>query len=161
MDDLGEDFELDLGGDLAEQVAVDFLGKEIIETHEEVEKEGSEDGEEPDNLESYLPVEGVTIMGKARLPFPVSTRLTRFEIAKLVKERARELQDGATPFYEPLPHQRGPRYAIQVAREEIMRKLPPLIINRRLPDGSEINISLKDAIIDSYYLPEIGVDYGK
>lgn len=67
-------------------------------------------------------------------------RLTRFEVARIISARALQIEYGAPCFVKI----KGD--PITKAREEFKRKLIPMSIKRKMPDGSEIIVDIKKAI---------------
>lgn len=73
-------------------------------------------------------------------------RLTKFEKARIIGLRALELSLGAPPLI-PLPQNNRPN-AVEIARQEVEKKILPLIIGRRMPDGNYVYIPLSDLEIE-------------
>jgi len=67
-------------------------------------------------------------------------RLTRFEMARLVSARALQIELGAPCFVDV----KGD--SIKKAKEEIKRKVIPLVVKRVLPNGEEIEVDMDKAI---------------
>ncbi|HET6518056.1 MAG TPA: DNA-directed RNA polymerase subunit K [Nitrosopumilaceae archaeon] len=94
-------------------------GREIIETdptHEPVE----------------IPVE----KGKISIGPPT---LTRFEKARIMGARALQLSLGAPPFI-PIP--KTARISLDIAMEELEKRVIPIVIRRVLPNGDYQNIPI-------------------
>ncbi len=94
-------------------------GREIIETdptHESVE----------------IPVE----KGKVTIGPPT---LTRFEKARIMGARALQLSLGAPPFI-PIP--KTARISLDIAMEELEKRVIPIVIRRVLPNGDYQNIPI-------------------
>jgi len=64
--------------------------------------------------------------------------ITRFERARLVTARALQLSFGAPPLVKATPG----FSAYDLAKEELEKKLLPLTIIRRFPDGSVEKIAI-------------------
>lgn len=64
--------------------------------------------------------------------------ITRFERARLVTARALQLSFGAPPLVKPMPGVT----AYDLAKEELEKKVLPLVIMRRFPDGSVEKIAI-------------------
>lgn len=73
-------------------------------------------------------------------------RLTKFEKARIIGLRALELSLGAPPLI--LVEQNGRLSAAEIARQEVDKKVLPLIIGRRMPDGSYVYVPLSDLEIE-------------
>ena len=74
---------------------------------------------------------------------PVSTgppTLTRFEKARIMGARALQLSFGAPSFIE-IP--KNATTSLQIAMEELNKRVIPIIIKRTLPNGDFQNISLE------------------
>lgn len=67
-------------------------------------------------------------------------RLTRFEVARIISARALQIEFGAPTFVDV----KGD--SIRKAREEFRRKLIPMTIKRKLPNGKEEYVDIKKAI---------------
>jgi DNA-directed RNA polymerase I, II, and III subunit RPABC2 len=65
--------------------------------------------------------------------------LTRFEKARIVGARSLQLSLGAPPFIE-IP--KTARISLDIAMEELDRKVIPIIIRRVLPNGDFQNIPI-------------------
>jgi DNA-directed RNA polymerase subunit K/omega len=66
-------------------------------------------------------------------------RLTRFEVARIIGTRALQIELGAPSFAQG-------KNSIEKAKEEFKRKLIPLTILRKMPDGSYLEVDLEEAI---------------
>ncbi len=64
--------------------------------------------------------------------------MTRFERARLVTARALQLSFGAPPLVKPTPG----FSAYDLAKEELEKKVLPLTVIRRFPDGSVGKIAI-------------------
>ncbi|MEM2930259.1 MAG: DNA-directed RNA polymerase subunit K [Thermoproteota archaeon] len=73
-------------------------------------------------------------------------RLTKFEKARIIGLRALELSLGAPALI--LVEQNSKLSAAEIARQEVERKILPLIIGRRMPDGSYVYVPLSDLEIE-------------
>jgi len=67
-------------------------------------------------------------------------RLTRFEVARIISARALQIEFGAPCFVNIKGN------SIQKAKEEFKRKLVPLTVRRRLPNGEVMEVDLDKAI---------------
>lgn len=105
-----------------------LLDKEcqIIEEREVIEVDPVH---EPVEIE--LPAKGKIQMGPPTL--------TRFEKARIVGARSLQLSLGAPPFIE-IP--KNARTSLDIAMEELDRKVIPIIIRRVLPNGDFQNIPI-------------------
>jgi DNA-directed RNA polymerase subunit K/omega len=74
-------------------------------------------------------------------------RLTKFEKARIIGLRALELSLGAPPLISVEQEGRGMN-TTEIANREVGRKMLPLIIGRRMPDGSYIYVPLSDLEIE-------------
>lgn len=74
-------------------------------------------------------------------------RLTKFEKARIIGLRALELSLGAPPL---IPVEQGGLglSTTEIAKQEVRRKMLPLIIGRRMPDGSYVYVPLSDLEIE-------------
>ena len=70
-------------------------------------------------------------VAKGRLPYP--PRLTKYEFARMVAARAKQLAMGAKPLVDP--SEVGSIDPVMIAIEEVRRGLPPFIVIRSLPNG--------------------------
>lgn len=69
-------------------------------------------------------------------------RLTKYEITKIIGGRALQLSLGAFPLAEPKPTDT----AFTIAARELSLGVLPIIVRRHLPDGSHIDIPLRDLL---------------
>ncbi|MEM0480964.1 MAG: DNA-directed RNA polymerase subunit K [Candidatus Aenigmatarchaeota archaeon] len=67
-------------------------------------------------------------------------RLTRFEVARLISARALQIELGAPCLVNIKGSSK------EKAREEFRRKVIPLTILRRMPDGSLVEVDIEEAI---------------
>ncbi|MEM2940717.1 MAG: DNA-directed RNA polymerase subunit K [Thermoproteota archaeon] len=74
-------------------------------------------------------------------------RLTKFEKARIIGLRALELSLGAPPLIPVEQEGRG-MSTTEIAKREVGRKMLPLIIGRRMPDGSYVYVPLSDLEIE-------------
>lgn len=72
-----------------------------------------------------------------------SKKLTKFEKARIIGLRALELSLGAPPLI-PIDQDGDEISTTEIAKQEVERKVLPLIIGRRMPDGSYVYVSLGD-----------------
>ncbi len=95
------------------------------------------------NLEENFPKtieELISALEKRSLPFP--PRLTKYEIARIVAARAKQLAMGAKPMIDI--SNLGTYDPVIIALEELKQGKLPLIISRRLPTGRRIEIKVQD-----------------
>ena len=93
--------------------------REIIET-------------DPEHTVKEIPL----VKGKITIGPPT---LTRFEKARIMGARALQLSLGAPPFI-PIP--KTARTSLDIAMEELERKVIPIVIKRVLPNGDYQNIPI-------------------
>ncbi|BDR91759.1 DNA-directed RNA polymerase subunit K [Vulcanisaeta souniana] len=93
-----------------------------------------------DTLASVLKTLDDLISG--RLVYP--PRITKYELARIIAARAKQLSMGAQPLVNP--QELGTYDPIDIALEEVRRGLLPFIIVRTLPNGRHIRIKLKDLL---------------
>ena len=72
----------------------------------------------------------------------VTYKLTKYERARIIGGRALQLSLGAFPLVEVKPGESP----IDIATKELERGVLPVIIRRKLPNGSYVDIPLKDLI---------------
>jgi DNA-directed RNA polymerase subunit K len=70
-----------------------------------------------------------------------SSKLTKYEKARIISTRALQLAMGAPPLID-LSKYNGPLDPISIAEEELRLKLLPITIRRRFPNGSVKIISI-------------------
>jgi DNA-directed RNA polymerase I, II, and III subunit RPABC2 len=85
----------------------------------------------------HEPVE-IELAGKGKVQLGPPT-LTRFEKARIMGARALQLSLGAPPFIE-IP--KTARTSLDIAMEELERRVIPIIIRRTLPNGDFQNIPI-------------------
>ena len=73
---------------------------------------------------------------------PYRRPLTRYEKARIIAGRALQLSFGAFPLVPVKPDDRP----IDIARREFEAGVLPIIIRRRRPDGSYVDIPLRELI---------------
>ncbi|ADN50584.1 DNA-directed RNA polymerase subunit K [Vulcanisaeta distributa] len=93
-----------------------------------------------DTLASILNTISDLIKGKLTYP----PRITKYELARIVAARAKQLAMGAQPLINP--QELGTFDPIDIAMEEVRRGLLPFIIVRTLPNGKHVRIKLKDLL---------------
>ena len=93
-----------------------------------------------DELARVLDVINDLIKGKLTYP----PRITKYELARVVAARAKQLAMGAQPLINP--QELGTYDPIDIAVEEVRRGLLPFIIVRTLPNGKHLRIRLKDLL---------------
>ncbi len=81
-------------------------------------------------------------LAKGKLTYP--PRITKYELARIVAARAKQLAMGAQPLINP--QEIGTYDPVDIALEEIRRGLIPFIVVRTLPNGRHIRIKLKDLL---------------
>ena len=79
---------------------------------------------------------------KGKLTYP--PRITKYELARVIAARAKQLAMGAQPLINP--QELGTYDPIDIAIEEVRRGLIPFIIVRTLPNGKHLRIKLKDLL---------------
>lgn len=67
-------------------------------------------------------------------------KLTRFEVARIIAARALQIEFGAPCFVNIKGN------SIEKAKEEFRKKLIPLTVRRRLPNGEIIEVDINKAI---------------
>lgn len=82
--------------------------------------------------------EEIEITGKGKIQMGPPT-LTRFEKARIMGARALQLSLGAPPFIE-IPE--TARTSLDIAMEELEKRVIPIIIRRSLPNGDYQNIPI-------------------
>ena len=85
---------------------------------------------------SHEPVEIPAEKGKISIGPPT---LTRFEKARIMGARALQLSLGAPPFI-PIP--KTARISLDIAMEELEKRVIPIVIRRVLPNGDYQNIPI-------------------
>jgi len=73
---------------------------------------------------------------------PYRQPLTRYEKARIIAGRALQLSLGAFPLVEVRPNDTP----IDIARREFEAGVLPIIIRRRRPDGTYVDIPLKELL---------------
>jgi DNA-directed RNA polymerase subunit K len=68
-------------------------------------------------------------------------KLTRFEVARLVGARALQIALGAPVLVET-----EKTNSIEIAKEEFKKKIIPITIKRKMPDGTEVVVDVKTGI---------------
>ncbi|MGC9009458.1 MAG: DNA-directed RNA polymerase subunit K [Sulfolobales archaeon] len=81
-----------------------------------------------------------------RIVFAEIKKLTRYELARIVAMRALQLSLGAPPLINIDNLEKKDPYYIAI--EEVKRKILPVVIKRRLPNGVEYLFTLRDLEID-------------
>ena len=74
-------------------------------------------------------------------------KLTKFEKARIIGLRALELSLGAPPLI-PISQNGGRINTIEIARQEVKKKILPLIIGRRMPDNTYVYTPLSELEIE-------------
>lgn len=120
--------------------------RKLIETKKELtEKEQAdlekklkeiEDREIIEDEPTHEPVEIPVEKGKITIGPPT---LTRFEKARIAGARALQLSLGAPPFI-PIP--KTARISLDIAMEELEKRVLPIVIRRVLPNGDHQNIPI-------------------
>jgi len=93
-------------------------------------------GRKPDKIATLLSDGNLLVKGKITIGPPT---LTRFEKARIMGARALQLSLGAPPFI-PIP--KTARTSLDIAMEELERKVIPIVIKRVLPNGDYQNIPI-------------------
>ncbi len=81
-------------------------------------------------------------MRKNEFTDPYRQPLTRYEKARIIAGRALQLSLGAFPLVEVRPNDTP----IDIARREFEAGVLPIIIRRRRPDGTYVDIPLKELL---------------
>ncbi len=95
-----------------------------------------EDREIIEDESTHEPVEIPVEKGKITIGPPT---LTRFEKARIAGARALQLSLGAPPFI-PIP--KTARISLDIAMEELEKRVIPIVIRRVLPNGDHQNIPI-------------------
>ncbi len=93
-----------------------------------------------DPLSSVLKIIEDLALGK----FPHPPRITKYELARIVAARAKQLVMGAKPLVDP--KEVGSYDPVVIAYEEVKRRLLPFIVIRTLPSGRQIRLRLKELL---------------
>jgi len=70
-------------------------------------------------------------------------RLTKYERAKVIGNRATQLSRGAKPMIDTT----GLHDVMKIAEQELIQNKMPFIIRRPLPDGTYVDIRVSDMIV--------------
>jgi len=89
----------------------------------------------------------------SRISYASLRKITRYELARILAVRALQLSLGAPPLINIDEIKKKDSY--HIALEEVRRKILPIVIKRRLPNGEEYIFSLRDLDIDLS-----GLDHG-
>lgn len=95
-----------------------------------------EDREVIETESPHIPIEIQAEKGKIMIGPPT---LTRFEKARIIGARALQLSLGAPPFI-PIP--KTARISLDIAMEELEKRVIPIVIRRVLPNGDHQNIPI-------------------
>ncbi|HEU04923.1 MAG TPA: DNA-directed RNA polymerase subunit K [Nitrosopumilus sp.] len=142
---VSESLEIEPGANTGLTKAIDTYRKLIESKKELTEKEQAdlekklkeiEDREIIDDEQTHEPVEIPVEKGKITIGPPT---LTRFEKARIAGARALQLSLGAPPFI-PIP--KTARITLDIAMEELEKRVLPIIIRRVLPNGDHQNIPI-------------------
>jgi len=142
---VSESLEIEPGANTGLTKAIDTYRKLIESKKELTEKEQAdlekklkeiEDREIIDDEPTHEPVEIPVEKGKITIGPPT---LTRFEKARIAGARALQLSLGAPPFI-PIP--KTARITLDIAMEELEKRVLPIIIRRVLPNGDHQNIPI-------------------
>lgn len=106
------------------------------------DKEG-EDGVDGDGTE-YLPADAVAVEAKAAQKRTTSKYMTKYERARVLGTRALQLSMNAPPMVDV----DGLTDPLDIAMKELQSKKIPMIVRRRLPDGSYEDWKCSELIID-------------
>jgi DNA-directed RNA polymerase I, II, and III subunit RPABC2 len=82
-------------------------------------------------------------MFKSELKSKEEYTLTKYERARILGTRALQLSNGAQPMVKV----DGIIDVMDIAKKELMEYKMPLIIRRKYPDGSYIDVKVSDMII--------------
>jgi len=74
----------------------------------------------------------------------IPERLTKYERARIIGTRALQLSNGAIPMVKV----DGLTDVLDIAEKELREYKIPIIIRRKLPDGTNIDIKVTDMIIE-------------
>lgn len=113
--------------------------KELSEKEQEDLEKKIKEIEDRDIIETnseHTPQEIPSEKGNITIGPPV---LTRFEKARIMGARALQLSQGAPPFIEIPP---TARTSLDIAMEELDRRIIPIVIKRVLPNGDYQNIPI-------------------
>lgn len=69
-------------------------------------------------------------------------KLTRFEVARLIGARSLQIALGAPILLKIVDEMDS----IKIAKAEFKEKIIPITIKRKLPDGKEVTVDIKEAI---------------
>ncbi|MFB5610239.1 MAG: DNA-directed RNA polymerase subunit K [Nitrosopumilaceae archaeon] len=140
-----EDVEIEVEANAGLTKAIDTYRKLIENKKELTEKEQAdlekrlkeiEDREIIETDPIHEPVEIPVEKGKITIGPPT---LTRFEKARIMGARALQLSLGAPPFI-PIP--KTARISLDIAMEELEKRVIPIVIRRVLPNGDYQNIPI-------------------
>jgi len=79
---------------------------------------------------------------RSELEDPYRRPLTRYERARIIGGRALQLSLGAFPLVEVRPNDTP----IDIAQRELEKGVLPVIIRRKRPDGTYVDIPLKELL---------------
>jgi len=82
----------------------------------------------------------IELLEKNKLPYP--PRLTKYEVARIVAARAKQLAMGAKPLVDV--SSLGTYDPVLIALEELRQGKLPFIVVRTLPDGRKIEIKVSE-----------------
>ncbi|MCZ6583717.1 MAG: DNA-directed RNA polymerase subunit K [Thaumarchaeota archaeon] len=142
---VSESLEIELKANTGLTKALDTYRKLVEAKKELTEKEQAdlekklkeiEDREIIDDEPTHEPVEIPVEKGKITIGPPT---LTRFEKARIAGARALQLSLGAPPFI-PIP--KTARISLDIAMEELEKRVIPIVIRRVLPNGDYQNIPI-------------------
>jgi len=142
---VSESLEIEPGANTGLTKAIDTYRKLIESKKELTEKEQAdlekklkeiEDREIIDDEPTHEPVEIPVEKGKITIGPPT---LTRFEKARIAGARALQLSLGAPPFI-PIP--KTARISLDIAMEELEKRVIPIVIRRVLPNADYQNIPI-------------------
>ncbi len=74
-------------------------------------------------------------------------RATRFEIAKILGERATQIEKGSPIFVDMCPYDT----VETISRRELLEGRIPFSIQRLLPDGSTLKIAVSDLVFSAQW----------
>lgn len=70
--------------------------------------------------------------------------LTKYEVTRIIGGRALQLSLGAFPLVEPRPSDTS----FDIAKRELESGVLPIIIRRRYPDGTYVDIPLRKILLE-------------
>lgn len=74
----------------------------------------------------------------------IKYKITKYEKARIIGTRALQLSNGSTPLVQV----DGLTDVMDIAEKELREYKMPIIVRRKMPDGSYTDIRVSDMIID-------------